>query len=562
MLDSKAEGDCGCNRGKGLFHSITRAYAKVVSLFSGLFSLFKYSMIFQLYRRKIIPYDLNSVRYINATHTFAIITTTGMCAYTVVITAEVLLPVLSEIYNLFISTVALSMLGATQSKLGDIDHEEGESHRDDTAAKEQYEDVSRKDSTPSAPTAVIYARQSQSSEETSTSIQSQKEKAREAAENHGFEECIEFSDKDESGYSFDRDGFQSLLEVLDERNKPLVLDRIDRLGRNILETITVAGELHYEYDTTVITHKHGEYDLADIDDQQALVLKSIIAGQSAKNRIRAAWDAINYTFKNDKEWSTWFDKVPVGYQTDGEGWIEPAPHAGAVLTAIFNNYLQTENRAETIRSLQTAANNRTISSEEDAYDDNITLSDVSGEKIQTVFENSSYEIDEFSSSQLKRLMTNKALVGEVRYPRGADPEDQEALNEPELQVISADLFDEVNALVESVERKYSTGDQTVSMEYLSDHGLMLKAIDAVDAIRPVCPDCNQGMVRNGKDMEHELSGGQTAHFWICPKYNDPESNVDCQKKIPTNREWNALQNELEDTYEDESVILLKLCQRD
>jgi hypothetical protein len=519
-------------------------------------------MIFQRYRRKIISYDLNSGRYINTTHILAVIATTGMCAYTVIITPEVLLSVLSETYKLVISTVALSILGATQSKLGDADYAEGERHRDDTVAKERYEDVSREDSPPSAPTAVIYARQSQSNEETSTSIQSQKEKAREAAEKHGFEECIEFTDKDESGYSFDRDGFQSLLDVLDEGNKPLVLDRIDRLGRNILETITVAGELHYEYDTTIITHKHGEYDLADIDAQQALVLKAIIAGQSAKNRIRAAWDAINYTFKNDKQWSTWFDNVPVGYQTDGEGWIEPAPHAGDVLTAICNAYLQTENRAETIRSLQSAANNRTISSEEGTYDANVTLSDVSGEKIQTVFEKSSYEVDEFSSSQLKRLVTNRALIGEVRYPRGADPEDQEALNEPELQVISADLFDEVNALVESVEKKYSTGDQTASMEYLSDHGLMLKAIDAVDAIRPVCPDCNQGMVRNGEDMEHELPGGQTAHFWICPKYNDPESSADCQKKIPTNEEWNALQNELEDTYEDESLILLKLCQRD
>ena len=519
-------------------------------------------MIFLPYRRNIISYDLNSSRYIYTTHILAVITTTGMCAYTVIITAEVLLPALSEIYRLFISTMALSMLGATQSKLGDIDYAEGESRRDDTAAREQNKDISREVNTPPAPTAVIYARQSQSNEETSTSIQSQKEKAREAAEEHGFEEYIEFADKDESGYSFDRDGFQNLLELLDEGNKPLVLDRINRLGRDILETITVAGELYYEYDTTIITHKYGEYDLADIDVQQALVLKAIIAGQSAKSRTQASWDAIHHIFENNKRWLAWFDKYPVGYQPDGEEWIEPAPHGGTVLTAICNEYLQTENRAKTIRSLQSVANNRTISSEEGAYDDNITLSDVSGEKIQTVFEKSSYEVDEFNSSKLKRLLTNKVLIGEILRPRSADPEDQIVLNEPELQVISTDLFDEVNTLVESVEKKYSTGDQTVSMEYLSDHGLMLKAIDAVDAIRPVCPDCNRGMVRNGKDMEHELPGGQTAHFWICPKYNDPESSVDCQKKIPTNREWNALQNELEDTYEDESLILLKLCQRD
>jgi hypothetical protein len=93
-------------------------------------------MIFQRYRRKIISYDLNSGRYINTTHILIVIATTGMCAYTVIITPEVLLSVLGETYKLFVSTVALSILGATQSKLGDADYAEGERHRDDTVAKE------------------------------------------------------------------------------------------------------------------------------------------------------------------------------------------------------------------------------------------------------------------------------------------------------------------------------------------------------------------------------------------------------------------------------------------
>jgi hypothetical protein len=350
-----------------------------------------------------------------------------------------------------------------------------------------------------------------------------------------------------------------LIKAVKRDKRPIVLDRIDRLGRDTLETIYVAAELHYEYQVPLITAEHGEYDLDKIDDQLDLVLNAVIAGKSVKNRVRAAWKSIKLRFSDEKKWHSWFDKVPVGYQLSEEGWIEPAPHATEVIEAMIHDLLETETQSDTAKRIQKAASNKslpTLSPESEA-----SLATIEGEKVKRAFENSDYDPEEFDGPKLKRLLTNTVLTGEIRYPRNAEYEEQSSIEDSDLRIVSEDRFQEVNQFLERQEDKNSTDtSKNVDMETLQDLGLLLLAMDSVDVVRPVCPECERGMVRNGEAHEYPLNDGRLAHYWICPKYNEDNKSADVQRKVPKKKEWEALESHLEDEYTDKSdIVFLKIC---
>ena len=219
-------------------------------------------------------------------------------------------PITSTPTLVLFSILFLPVVGLAQTKLTDVDPETPE---DKSTASQVESHV-----TSSSSKIYGYVRQSQTDEDKSSSIESQRQGARYAAEEEGHSSVEFFEDKDESGFSFDRDGIQKLLNALERESRPVVLDRIDRLGRDTLETIYVTGRIHYNYEVDIITEKHGVYELEKIDEQLDLVLNAIIAGKSVKNRIRAAWNSIRLRFSDDRRWSTWFNKIPIGYQSDGK----------------------------------------------------------------------------------------------------------------------------------------------------------------------------------------------------------------------------------------------------
>ena len=147
-----------------------------------------------------------------------------------------------------------------------------------------------------------YARQSQSSvdgDNDTSSISVQKDHIFSASGDNNLEIAHIFVDMNESGFSFDREGFNNLIEHLEQEPRPIVLDRVNRLGRNTLETIYVAATIHYEYNVPIITYRNGMYDLDSTSDQITLVVEAITAGKSVEDRIRAAWDTITRKFEEE-----------------------------------------------------------------------------------------------------------------------------------------------------------------------------------------------------------------------------------------------------------------------
>ena len=403
-----------------------------------------------------------------------------------------------------------------------------------------------------------YVRQSQSSPDNESdethSISVQKQHVCSISGELGFEIANIFVDMNESGFSFDRDGFKNLEECLEQNPKPVVLDRINRLGRNTLETIYVAATIHYEHNVKIITYRNGMYNLDSTSDQITLVIEAITAGKSVEDRVRAAWDTIKRKFLEEDVWNTWFDNVRLGYRLPkNKDWPEPASEGGEVVSAIMQDVIEAERYSKVADLIDNCANNRSIC---DRYDQSYALPKVPADTITRVFQYSDIEIDDIDGSIVRRIVTDPIYVGRVVYPRYAESSEQAKKEDPDLQLVDQELFEEVNKVVDEIAEKYSTTTDSVDIEELSDMGLMLKAVEEVDVIKPICDHCGRGMVKNRSET---LQDGTKCHYWVCPEYyKDDEVNDDhTQRKVPHEREWELLKEHAEDERSDVVVLRIK-----
>lgn len=182
------------------------------------------------------------------------------------------------------------------------------------------------------------------------------------------------------------------------------------------------------------------------------------------------------------------------------------------------------------------------------------LNAISGETITTVFERSDFEIESLTGQQLKDLLNDQIYVGEVRYPKTADPDEQEVIKDSKLRLVNDSLYERVTQTKLHIGRTNSASEETVDMQTLADLGLLIKATEESECVKPTCSRCNQGMVKNG---ETTLSDGRRGHYWVCPNYG--ESGEHDQRKYPYDLEWDALEREISED-QDSQVIALRICQ--
>lgn len=394
------------------------------------------------------------------------------------------------------------------------------------------------------------------------SIKSQKENILEIGEQYGFGPVKMFSDLDESGFSFDREGLNKLRDHLEQDPRPILLDRVNRLGRDTLETIYVAAKLHYTYDIPIVTYRHGKYDLGSTDDQIMLVVEAISAGKSVEDRIRAAWDTIKRKFKEEGVWRSWFTNIRVGYKLpEDKTWPEPAPDGDVVVSAIMHDTIELGEYAKVARLLRRKSKNESL---ELGTQNELQIQTLDGSTIQSVFDYSDIDLDTIDGSKIKTIVSDPIYIGEVEYPRNAEPDQRAVIEDDDLQIVDVELFEDVVRVVERISGTNATTEESVDVRELADLGLLVKTTDEVDAFRPVCERCDRGMVKNGTDR---LKDGRTAHYWICPTYRDGSSGSGerqnerhPQRKFPREGEWAALINHLETEHPNPSeIVVLRVC---
>lgn len=449
------------------------------------------------------------------------------------------------------------------------DYEEDPDHDEQNEILSDSIDQNIESDTNSSIRAYGYARQSQSygkdvdESGDTASIKSQKANILETAKEHDLAPVKIFTDVNESGFSFDRDGLNDLDTYLDNYPRPIILDRINRLGRDTLETIYVAAKLHFLDDVPIITHRYGKYELGSTTDQIHLVVEAITAGKSVEDRIRAAWNSIYQNFKEEGSWLSWFDNVRLGHKLpDDASWPVPAEGGDAVITALMHDTIELQQYSGVANLLEDRAENKTL---ETHSQNDLLIPELDASTIRSVFEHSDIDLDKHLKDKIKRIVTDPVYIGKVRYPRWAPPEEQSIVEDDDLQLVDEELFEEVNEVVEQITEVTSSVDETVDVPELADLGLLVEAIEGVDEFKPVCSHCGRGMTKNGTDL---LNDGQTAHYWICPQYGEDSGDVESssnedthsQLKFPANEEWDTLKDYLEsDSPESSDIVVLRVC---
>ena len=166
----------------------------------------------------------------------------------------------------------------------------------------------------------------------SNSISNQKRILEDYAEQHGFTNCIHFTDDGISGTQFDRPGFQKMIaEVKADRISVVIIKDMSRFGRDYLQVGTYMEVLR-KHDTRLIA-LNDSVDTLNGDDEFTPfrnIMNEWYARDTSK-KIRSAFQAKNLAGKHTSS------SVPYGYlksEQDKNQWVID-PVAAPIVQRIY-----------------------------------------------------------------------------------------------------------------------------------------------------------------------------------------------------------------------------------
>jgi predicted site-specific integrase-resolvase len=288
-------------------------------------------------------------------------------------------------------------------------------------------------------------------------------------------------DEGKSGTDFEREGIQKVFRLANEMSLSYVLvDSIDRLGRAAAQTLYFIYVLQEDCQTTVITST-GELNINQVKDLMQIYQTTLMAEMETKGRARSALRSRARGFLVDHKWKSWFHQIPFGYEEDGD-WIKPARTSGWFAKWMFEHYRNTESYKDT----------------KEALNEN---EDILGQS--------------FTRSQVKSYLQKKVYIGQPTIPveNIHHYEDNNSVHDESLQLITEDLYADVQDIIMKNERKYSTDPDTKSRkDFINEFG-MFPVAEASPIVKLHCPDCGTELVQDG---QRTTWGGWDQHVYKCP----------------------------------------------
>ena len=315
-----------------------------------------------------------------------------------------------------------------------------------------------------------------------------------------------FTDEAETGTDFDRDEIQRVFEISKQKDIDyLLVEKIDRIGRNAPETLYFISLLQRKCGVTLITPK-GEKDIQEVEGLMHTTLMSLMAEIQNTIRTKKATKERIRGFLEKKNWNCKSPKVPLGYSETDDGWLEVDPDEKPIVREIFEKF----NECETY-----AATEEHIINEFGAHS-------IEGHAIKTILQEPAY-------------------IGHPKVPEdwleGMPYEND--LDEPELHLlragdddrdISEETFEEVQEVIAEKDQFGSTDEETYTIEDFIEHFGLFPTVESSVPVKLI-HHCGEPLVKDG---QVDLGGKYkiSTHRYKCPACEEVEDVKDYYRKWP------------------------------
>lgn len=350
---------------------------------------------------------------------------------------------------------------------------------------------------------VIYVRVSSNEQaESGYSLETQVEDLRKIAEENGITLIASpIRDEGESGTNFDREGIKEVFRLASAGEiTHLLVDDVDRLGRTTPETLYFIHLLQTECDVEIISSA-GRIDTTQIRGLIETTMRTLMSDVAVKGRARKATNTRIHRFVQQRQWSTWFHTIPLGYTEREDGWIETDTEEIEVAEDLFDHFLKSESYSGTKRYLN------------EEYQDRLE--------------------SRLTRSQIKQLLQKPVYKGKPTIPIGSvrKEETEKTVDDSGLAIVDEDTFDSVQRIIDHIAKRNSTGNEAPDVSNLIDEFGLFPVVESSPVVEVVCPSCNSVMVKNG---QRDLSNEEKRQNYKC-------NSCGKQRRYPYQREYKKLQ---------------------
>ncbi len=358
----------------------------------------------------------------------------------------------------------------------------------------------------------------------SGSIEGQISELRDIAEEEGIALPYDpFIDEAETGTNFNREAIKRVFEVSTQKDIDyLLVEKIDRIGRNAPETLYFISKLQRKCGVTLITPK-GEHDIQEVKGLMHTTLMSLMAEIQNTIRTKKATKERIRGFLEKKNWNCKSPKVPLGYNETDDGWLEVDPEEKPIVREIFEKFNECE----------------TYSTTKVHVEDKFGPRSIEGHTIKTTLQESAY---------IGRPKVNEEWLEGMPFENDLYESDLHLLRAgDDDRTVSEELFKKVQTVIAEKDQAGSTDRETYTIEdFIEEFGLFATVESSVPV--KLIHYCGEPLVKDGQT---DLGGKYdiTTHRYKCPVCEEVEHLTDYYRKWPLQMEaekMEIMQNLLND----------------
>lgn len=326
--------------------------------------------------------------------------------------------------------------------------------------------------------AQVYARVStQGQDENGKSLDRQIEVLQDSiAEDDDVVETYEpVTDGGKTGTDFQRPGIKKVFDRAEQgKIDRLYVTKLNRIGRCAPETLYFVYQLQAKMDVTIVVG-HDHIDISRNLNDLLMATMSILGGHfSTEKRVTSSIKSQITQFKDDRDWGVFHNYVPVGYEADGDDWIQVADEEVGVVQDLFEHFVREESYTDTAEYISRKYG-------EDGFD--------------------------MTRGRISRILRRSLYVGRPSKTLDTDRVDQNEIvvEDPGLQIVDEETFESAQKIIRENKRRYSKSNDTHDpLDFIEIVGIETM-LTTFAGLHLHCPDCDStALRRNGKRRTDDL----------------------------------------------------------